>query len=330
VVDDSGVATTQVLGPDAPVTVVVPPGGYLAPDEGDVHPFSSSYDVPNLGEIARLLVPTDPDALGVFETRSAAHQERAMFQFLLPPSTPEALVAIYRQLDSSQAQREALIEGCQQMGKAIDPAGWVTALSPLVKEPAIQSFNARYAACGTALAATAIKPELVELLAHPSTQSLARLEYLISFDFGPADSLALLSGLATQSPSLAIRERAISRLGSQAAGGYSAIPDDQVEAWKAFFRARLSEATSATRLVLVLNGVQGLRDVGALPQIASAIRTIPMRAFTQQRIICGAFRMSENQPTAWTAFQDALKPWDTLSIDAAKVLADPATCPPPR
>jgi len=331
VVDSLGAATVQALTPDVPLTVVVPAGGYLAPDERDVHPaWGSTFEVFDFFEdIEPFLMPTAPDAQRAFATRSAAHQERAMWASRLVVSTPAELLAARAELDSAMARAEAVFEACDQLSATDDVAPWLAAVTPLIQAPAEERFVWNMARCGVTLPTLALADELAARIAAPTPATEARLEYLISADYGAAESLALIGRVATTAPNLALRDLAINRLAYQGSW-YSPIPNDQLDAWRQFFRARLDETTSPARFNTVQRGVINLRDVDGLPALAATMRKVGAWPYTQRLVVCGAYRMTleEAVPEAWTAFQDALQPWTDLAPATQAVLADPTRCVP--
>ena len=286
VVDATGAAVSHAMDATAPLTVTVPDGGYLAPDESDVHPyweFSFTVDPTEFyGQLAPLMMPTSAPALAAFESRSAAHQERALYDFGLPAIAPTELDELVAALDSNDAAREAVVQGFAQL----------TALNPLT--PA----------------------------------QLARLDYLMSFDYGADESFSAFSALATSGPTLRLRDQAIARLALQPSWPYSPIPDSSLETWRGFFRGRLPLTTSATRFRAVWRGLYRLNDASALPLVAPLLHRVPLSAAVQRATVCQAYALSQKvAPESWTAFREAAQPWDTLAPAAAEVLADPTRCP---
>jgi hypothetical protein len=334
VVDGSGAATPHALAPGAPLVVDVPPGGYVAPDERDVHPYwtaSFDVDVDQHAQLAPLLAPGAAGALAAWQARSAATQERALSLADLPDLAPATLPDIHGALDSSLAQRTLVLDGCRAL--AALPAGapeidaWAGALAPLLAAPAAPAYLPALGSC-----ARAVPPELRAELAALADQGaaipaarLARLEHLLGLDYGAADTFALVSRIATSAPSLRHRDLALDRLGQQARHPYSGVPAGSLEAYRAFFRARLADVTSGGRLLTLWRGIVGVRALDALPDVAVLLHEIRLAPATQRRIVCDAFSLGGTSP-AWPAFQAAAEPWDELSAEAAAVLADPAAC----
>ncbi len=122
VVDAAGTVATRPLVAQEPLTVLVPTGGYLAPDERDRHPELGLVAATEAAEaLTPLLVPTSPAALDVFLSRSAAHQERATSagdQVAPPPD----LVRLCALLDSLWARDAVAPQGCPPVVDPADPA----------------------------------------------------------------------------------------------------------------------------------------------------------------------------------------------------------------
>jgi hypothetical protein len=57
--------------------------------------------------------------------------------------------------------------------------------------------------------------------------------------------------------------------------------------------------------------------------VAPLLKTVPLTEDAEVEVICGAHTF----PSAWAAFQQALKPWSALAPGAQAVLANPASCP---
>src|SRR5690606_9951529 len=185
------------------------------------------------------------------------------------------------------------------------------------------------AACARALPAS-LGAELAGLAdqgAAIPAASLARLEYLLGFDHGAADTLALVSRIATSAPSVRHRDLALDRLGQQARAPYSGVPAGSLEAYRAFFRGRLADVTSGARLLNLWRGLVGVRAQDALPDVAALLHEIPLDPASQRRIVCEAFQIGGTSP-AWAAFQAAAEPWSELSDEAAAALEAPSACGP--
>ena len=337
VVDATGAAVSHAMDATAPLTVTVPDGGYLAPDESDVHPyweFSFTVDPTEFyGQLAPLMMPTSAPALAAFESRSAAHQERALYDFGLPAIAPTELDELVAALDSNDAAREAVVQGCAQLG-SLEPGpkadAWTTALTGFLTTPPLEGFSSEWGQCPPALVKQALAGELAQLTAlNPLTPAqLARLDYLMSFDYGADESFSAFSALATSGPTLRLRDQAIARLALQPSWPYSPIPDSSLETWRGFFRGRLPLTTSATRFRAVWRGLYRLNDASALPLVAPLLHRVPLSAAVQRATVCQAYALSQKvAPESWTAFREAAQPWDTLAPAAAEVLADPTRCP---
>ncbi len=121
--------------------------------------------------------------------------------------------------------------------------------------------------------------------------------------------------IATTSPSLALRDRAIGLLAS-----YS--PDD-LAIWQQFFHDRLAETTSAGRLSDVWSWLYANQDVGELPAVAQKLHVVPLSAHLAQSIVCEAHAIAS--AADWAAFQQAAQPWNTLPTAAQAALGDPNT-----
>jgi hypothetical protein len=337
VVDAGGVATPRTLAPGTPLTVDVPVGGYLAPDERDVHPYwhlSFTIDNARYFELSPLLVPGGgAGALAAFEDRSAGAQERALSIAGMPGLVPDALGAIHGALDSSQAKRGVVLEGCRRIFAlpAGDPdiAAWAAALAPVLAAPAQPVYLASFGRCARALPPSLLAElaELADLGAAIPAPRLGRLEYLLGFDYGADETLALVSRIAASAPSVRHRDLALDRLGQQARSSYSGVPAGSLDVYRAFFRARLAGVTSSTRLLILWRGIVGLSALDALPDVAALLHKVRVDPFSQRRIVCEAFQIGGTS-AAWAAFQTAAQPWEELSAEAAAVLRDPAACNP--
>jgi hypothetical protein len=335
VVAADGTATSHTLAVGTPVQVVVPAGGYIAPDEADVHPdWGFSFSVPEAywSGLVPLFAPSAEPALAALEARSAGHQERILDDLGLPPFGATGVAPFYAALDSRIARREAEIDGCATLGYLAgvggDAAGWTAALPAILHQPAIPIFATGYSRCGVTLAADTFGAEIATLVDDLTPQSAARFAYLMSFDYGADASFDAISRAAQLAPSMFLRELAIQRLSYQAAAtaGYTPVPAGSAAAWKTFFRARLAEVTSATRFGIVWRAIVGLSDDGALVAAAGKLHTVPVSAASQRRIVCDAYQIGLAHAGAWEAFQQAAQPWTSLSSEAAAALADPSQC----
>lgn len=327
-VGTTGTVTTALLRPNMPATLAVEPGGYLAPDEADVHPFwPVSFATSGYAIVDANALPGTAEARTAFAMRSAAQQERSLGDSGLPTTNPAELAALYPTLDSTEAQLSLVFEACRTLRTLTGTAStqMQDALAPFVASPARSVFTTAYAACGTELPARMLAGEFAALAPSVTAATAGRLDYLLSFDYGAA-AFPLLSQVATSAPTLALRDRAISRLASQAAGAYSAVPAADRPTWAAFFRDALGRVTSLTRFSSVWRGIVGLRDVSALPLVAPFLHRIPMDEATQVRIICDAYRLALSTPGAFAGFRTAAAPEDTLAPEARAVLADPTRC----
>jgi hypothetical protein len=334
VVDAAGAVTPRTLAPGAPLVVDIPAGGYLAPDERDVHPYwYLSFGTPlvDYGKLDPVRVPTAGPALAALETRSAATQERLVQDTALPLA-PAELGAVHDALDSAAARRGLVVDGCRELAAlpAGDPgiAAWSATLAPLLASPAQPGFLNQLASCARALPATGLRAELAALAAQGAAipaASLARLDYLLGFDYGAADGLALIGMIATAAPTVRHRDLALDRLGQQVRAPYSGVPAADLPAYRAFFRARLAGVTSGTRLLLLWRGIVGVRAVEALAEVAALLHEVPLDAGSQRRIVCEAFAIG-SASSGWAEFQAAAQPWSKLSAEAAEALADPEVC----
>jgi hypothetical protein len=320
--------------------VLVPPGGYLAPDEADVHPdWGSSFavDATAFGEtLLPLFIPSAAAAWTAFGARSAAHQERTLWDLGLVGVGPAAFSGLYGALDSTVARRGAELAACDTVrflaGNGGDVSGWAAVLPPFLAAPATPTFNTRYAGCGPDLAA-ALGGELAGLADAATAGSAARLLYLMSFDYGAAASFDAVGRVASAGPSLQLRDQAVARLSLQARGlqPYQPVDAGDAPGWRTFFRARLAEATSATRFTPTWRALVALLDVDALPVLAPRLHAVPLIASAQRQAVCDAHALAlATRPAAWDDFRAAAQPWTTLAPEAAAVLADPAGCAAPQ
>jgi hypothetical protein len=280
-----------------------------------------------------VLVPAAAAARAALAARSAGTQERALTLADLPDLPPDALPGLHGALDSSVAGRTLVLDGCRAAAALADGdpaiAAWAGALAPLLASPGAVGYQTGFAACARVMP-PGLRAELAGLAdlgpAIPADR-LGRLEYLLGFDHGAADTFALVSRLATSAPSIRHRDLALDRLGHQARPPYAGVPAGSLEAYRAFFRARLADATSGTRLLNLWRGIVGVRALDALPDVAALLHAIPLDPASERRIVCEAFQIGGTTP-AWPAFQAAAEPWDELSKEAAAVLADPGACGP--
>jgi hypothetical protein len=226
VVDGAGHATVHTLAPRVPTTVAIPAGGYLAPDEEEAHPdLDILFDVldefgsPAFSYDVVPVVPTSaatPAGLA-FLTRSAAHQERAVGYAGLPGTDAAGFAGVVDALDSLDARQYALEIGCYLAWS--DPA-LATALAALLDHPPLERFDYYLGDCPPEVG-NAFEAELLALAGSAGAADLARLEYLLSFGYGAAGTAAV-EGLATEGPTLEIRDwaayRASLQPGARAAG----------------------------------------------------------------------------------------------------------------
>jgi hypothetical protein len=335
VVDAAGAATTTSVHGATPSVVTVPTGGYLAADEGDVHPpWARSFGL-DPGAAAALVPLETPGAgaLAAFAQRSAAVQERALDDGALPSAVGADVTGLAVALDSTEATHALVLDACAALPALApgDQATLAAALVPLLRAPAVSRYDTRLARCGVSLATQALGAELAALASTVTAATAARLEYLMSFDVGAAASLAALGPVATAAPTLRLRERALSRLAAQAGGnGYTPVPPEQLAAWRALFRGRLAATTSQTRLALLWRGIVGLADVDALPAVAPLLRTVPITAGFGAQVVCDAYRIAGGATAGWQAFGAAAQPWATLPVGLASYFNHPETCPARR
>lgn len=336
VVDAAGQATVQPLKVSVPLQLTVPKGGYLAPDEEDVHPdWLSAFAVDKTAyyqRFAPLFVPSTAPALAAFLRRSTAHQERTLNRFGLPPLAPAELTDFAGGLGSILARQLVEVDGCRTLAQVTrsggDVMGWTAALSSLLKGSASLSTNTGYAACGTMLPTAAFGAEFSRLAGALDAASAGRFNHLLSFDYGAATSFSVLSLVATTAPSLQLRQNAVWRLSNQATSTtYSAVPVDQQTQWRQFFRDRLTEATSESFFSAVWQGLSGLADDSSLALVGKKLGTISLASSTQEQVVCGAYRIAQARAGAWLEFQQAAQPWSKLAPQAIALLMDPTKCP---
>jgi aminopeptidase N len=328
VVDAAGQATSSTLVSDAPLTISVPSGGYLAPDETEVHPdwrasFTTSAE--EYAKIVPLFFPASSAARAVFSARSAAHQERAIDQTIGSVGkldvTPSAFAAFYGELDSVVARRSAGLAGCNALKMPGDSA-WSEVLGPILSNPAITTAATGYAACGTEFASRTFGAEFASLAARVDGAGASRFVYLSSFDYGARMTLDTLSPLAIQGGSLQLREQALGRLGSQVTNAsYTPVSQDEAPRYRDFFRARLADAKSANRFQTVWRAVVALRDDRALTVAAAKLHTVALSDNVQRGVVCDAYTIAQAvRPEAWSEFQQAAQPWESLGAAARAAL----------
>jgi aminopeptidase N len=328
IVDAAGAATVHALGVDVATTLTVPAGGYLAPDEEDRHPWSGTMlDNASWFGLVPLLFPGTAEGRRALEARSARHQEVATGQGFFYVESPDELAGLVRRLDSSRARANAARQGCGLATGSGDPAAWLPTLGALLREPAEPRFDPLLGRCGAELPPAIFGAELRALLANQRASAAARLDYLLSFDYG-ADSLALLGQIATASPLVAMRDNALWRLTYQASpwGLYQPVPDEQRATWIAFYRDRLAASSSYHGFQPIWYGVLAFADAGALPILGAVFDDQHLPASEQAWVLCGAYTVAAGDAAAWDALVAASAGWTTLVPDAAAVLANPAVC----
>lgn len=323
VVDGAGAGTLTQLEPGA-TTIDVPPGGYIALDERDVHPDWFTGEIP-------FLLPSADAARTAFLSRSAAAQESALAHSSLPFTSAAALARDYPQLDSSYARSLALLHGCRARVGSSPPArdAWQTALVSLLRTVDDAGFTPYLGECGSDVAHAAFGEELGALLASPlpTPAEMARLAWIASFDFGAAESLARFAPLATSATSTGLRDTLVARIVHQAAGIYFVPPDaSAAPAYAAFFRGVVSTATSTQRIQTVLPGIIGVADETALPGLAAAMGRISLAPAVQRDVVCGAYAVTGGTGE-WVTFQSSVGAISELSTAAREVLGSPAACP---
>jgi aminopeptidase N len=332
VIDAAGVGTSLTVG-TTPTPFTVPVGGYVAPDERGVHPsWSRTFgtvgaDFGRLNQRYAPLVTSAGPAMTSFLARSPVHQERGILGMTLPP--PADLRATYDALDSLNAQEALLTWTCNRLPNldGAEAAGTVAAVESALRAPPLVRYNLGYLRCPIDLATRLFGAELTAAVAAPTAANAARLEYLISYDYGTATNLAQIGRLATTAPTLRLRERAFNRLVAEtAAGAPRRIPVADRPTWQVFFREAYAVVTSQNRLMLLWQGSVNLADIGALRVVAPLLQRVPMSEFNQWLVVCEAHRMTATDPAAWAQFQADTMPWATLTPAAAAALADPAQC----
>jgi hypothetical protein len=329
--DGSAMPSTLTLG--TPVTVSVPTGGYLAPDERGVHPLAPyTFTIPAWYGLVATLMPTDGAALAAFEARSPAHQELALRSNYLTLFQPAQYQAFHDALTSQRARSLAEDAGCNTLFELNqqnrDVTAWTQALLPSLKAPAYERYSWARGGCGPAVGAL-FADELAQAAAATTADNAGRIDYLLSFDYGVTGSLAAIGNVATTSPSQQLRLDADSRLVGQAAywGLFSPVSDPaDVATWSSFFNGVLSQATSNFQIENLWNAVQSLSDVGALPILATQLHTVAWQPGEVAMMACQAYGVSQAQPGAWDAFAQAAQPWTTLPADAQAIFANPAAC----
>jgi aminopeptidase N len=327
VVDALGAAVVYTLGVDLATTLTVPAGGYLAPDERDLHPWSRTFTTSSTwGSLTPLFFPGTREARRTLEDRSARHQEVATGEGFFHVESPDELAGLVHRLDSRRARASATRQGCGLANWSGDAAAWLPTLAALLREPAEPRFDPNLGQCGAELPPAIFGAELRAQIATPRATGLARLEYLLSFDYG-ADSLDLVGRVATGALGVATRDDAMWRLAYQASPWfiYTPVLDEQRPAWMAFFRDRLADSSSRTRFLPVWYGIIGLGDGEALPILADVFDDQRLPAPDQAWVLCGAHALATD-PAAWDALVAASVGWTTLAPAAAEVLADPAVC----
>ena len=332
VVDAAGAVTRSTIVTGTPFTVTVPDGGFLRPDPSNLNPpwqstFRGDFTIYDLLE---LYAPSrGGPAFATLASSSPSHQETAMGYGAPLPDDAAGFAAFYAGLDSDDAKRTAVIRACGKLRQLTDPVAADALAAELelpVRAPAVARYT-NYAACGPRFG-TMLRPELAAAAAAPTGDVMARLEYLLGFDYGTADTLALIGPLVASGPSVRLRDLAIRRLADQVnpQSLYAPVPEAERPAWRTLLRARLPFTTSRRRLLNLWYPLADLEDVDALPLVAPLLHSVPTDEDTQATIVCDAHRIAAGSPGAWEAFQAATMPWSTLSPRAAAALADPLTC----
>ena len=335
VVDAEGQATSSSLTPDAPLMISVPSGGYLSPDETEVHPdwrasFTTSSE--DYAKLVPLFFPASDAARAVFLARSAAHQERAIDQTIQALGkldvAPAAFAGFHGELDSIVARRSAGLAGCYAL-KMPGNGAWSEVLGPILSNPAITTPATGYAACGTEFASRTFGAELASLAARIDGASASRFVYLSSFDYGALATLDALSQVAVRGGSLQLREQALGRLASQVTNAsYTPVTQDDAPSYRDFFRARLADAKSANRFQTVWRAVVALRDDRALTIAATKLHTVALSDNVQRTVVCDAYTIAlAVRPDAWSEFQQAAQPWDSLGAPARAALTGTGCSP---
>jgi aminopeptidase N len=335
VVDAAGHASTSTWSVGQPTTVTVPAGGYVAPDERDVHPewYLFDLDFNAYSQLAERFTPSSAAALTQFTSRSPGHQEQT-FVLGVGPWSADAYEALYRALDSRGAQANAEAVGCFNLAAAARAGGpnpWTPVLTDLLQHSAVESYwpwNGP-AFCGPEFANANFGAELRERVADPNVGDSSRLDYLLTFDYGAATNLATFGHVATGAISPKQRFLALVALVYQAQGGTSPLSAEDVPAWQTFFRARLAESTSTNFFLRLWAGVRALRDDGALAIVGHKLHTVEFSPTLQRRVLCQAYTLSKRRPGAWDELRTAAQPTSTLPQLEQDLLADPTACDRP-
>ncbi len=338
-VNAAGKATVYHLSANSPVTVPLAAGGYIAPDEQDSQPdlqWVYNLDATSYSDLlAPHLVPTSAAALRAFEARSAAHQEAALTSGAFP-YTAASFRPGYRALGSAPGQGLAVSAACSTMQSATDAtdaAAWSATLLPIVRPTPVFGTYSPYnelASCGVDLPTRAFGKELPRLLADRSDASAARLDYIMSFDFGAKATFDAFAPIARASTDAYLRDRALSRLQRQVAPGSGFSPVDAAEAprWKALFRDRMATATTGWTLFETFRGARGLNDAVVLPMLAEKLKSVSVpRTSWQVQMVCGGYAIGTANGIAPAAFQAALSPSSAFADSVKAVIDDPSQCP---
>jgi aminopeptidase N len=331
IVDGAGVAQVIPLAEGETTSFVVPYDGYLALDEADLHPdWGDVFLTPDaMFELSWMFMPYTPEAIAAFLDRSAGHQETANRWHGGFPTDVTGASSYYAGLDSSDARYYASIFACDYLRSASEEEQplWREVVLPILRDPPLLIYSTAYRRCGVSIAEEAFGEELAAMAGPLDPTQLARLEYLLGFDHGHPKTIQAITALHEWAGSLKVRNRLVQRASTQAqGGGYTPVPADDQPLWVDYFRARLGSITSATRFVLVSNALFALRDFSSFAALASLLHSVPLTGAQQRTAVCRAYLFSGGNQ-AWTAFQDAAQPWETLDPAAASVLSDPSTCP---
>ncbi len=328
-------AATISLVAGTPSRVTIPPGGSIAMDSRDVHfgaanVFGASASDESHAAIDPYLWPSTHAGQAALLSRSAADQESALSSGTVFTLTPGEFPPIFAALDSRQGRAYSLASACElrASASAAEKDAWQVTLVPLLRASNLFEYPFSYKGCGGSVARSAFGPEFSRLFDVSETSAYARVQYVMNFDFGAAESLRLFAAVARSSRSVTLRALAVVRLSKQAQGngGYEAPTPTSVPPYQSFFREALAVGTSAGWLRAVIPAVNALGDAGALPSLAASLPHYRLTDGQTQNALCKLAPLARANPLDWTAFQTALAASMPIGPLTRAVLDDPTTC----
>jgi aminopeptidase N len=298
-VTKAGIATVTPIKADGEHELASEPGGYIVFDEADTH---TANIVPREANeaAASTFASISPLALETLLSRSIAAEATILGAIASTSLTPDLFARLFSRLRSARARAVLLAKSCSAMAENSENAAWVQKLEPALRDAKDIGYR-NMSACGSALAERLFGNEVEALVAKRSIADVARLEYLLGFDFGDEGSLRRFGPIAESSPSPRLRALALRRLLRQAEGNhFTAIPETDARRtpWEEFFLRVLARASSPDRIVDAMSGSAALRDTRALKVLSARLQSQDLPDDTQAALICMArFEVDELELT---------------------------------